>query len=175
MFHVEDNHEPIIDRETFLLALKIKEARALQTVGKDKNLSKYTYRYPFSDIIICHECGRTLKRRYWNYGTPPARVMQQCGGYVEGKHNCRAKAQYQESIEGGSLQMLNEVFWNNPQTMELLEETFAKNKVQSEHEVKLVALEKEKTELQSRLAQLVDLKITLRICQKRYFCISIKY
>jgi len=86
--------------------------------------------------------------------------MQQCGGYVEGKHNCRAKALYQESIEGASLQMLNEVFWNNPQTMELLEETFAKNKVQSEHKVKLVALEKEKSELQSQLAQLVDLKIS---------------
>jgi hypothetical protein len=75
-------------------------------------------------------------------------------------HNCRAKALYQESIEGASLQILNEVFWNNPQTMELLEETFAKNKVQSEHKVKLATLEKEKTELQSQLAQLVDLKIS---------------
>lgn len=56
--------------------------------------------------------------------------------------------------------MLNEVFWNNPQTMELLEETFTKNKVHCEHEVKLTALEKEKTELQSQLAQLVDLKIS---------------
>lgn len=63
-FHVEDNHEPIIDRETFLLAQKIKEGKSLQTVGKDKYLSKYTYRYPFSGIIIRHECGRTLKRRY---------------------------------------------------------------------------------------------------------------
>jgi hypothetical protein len=159
-FHVEDNHEPIIDRETFLLAQQIKETRAKQTVGKDKNLSKYTYRYPFSGIIICHECGRTLKRRYWNYGTPSARVMQQCGGYVEGKHNCRAKALYQESIEGASLQMLNEVFWNNANTMALLETAFDKNIAPSEHEVKLATLEKEKSELQSQLAQLVDLKIS---------------
>ncbi|HAU65899.1 MAG: hypothetical protein A2017_17460 [Lentisphaerae bacterium GWF2_44_16] len=159
-FHVEDNHEPIIDRETFLLAQQIKETRAKQTVGKDKNLSKYTYRYPFSGIIICHECGRALKRRYWNYGTPSARVMQQCGGYVEGKHNCRAKALYQESVEGASLQMLNEVFWNNPNTMELLEKAFDKNVIPSEHEVKLATLEKEKSELQSQLAQLVDLKIS---------------
>jgi hypothetical protein len=86
--------------------------------------------------------------------------MQQCGGYVEGKHNCRAKALYQESIEGASLQMLNEVFWNNPNTMALLESAFDKNMAPSEHEVKLATLEKEKSELQSQLAQLVDLKIS---------------
>jgi hypothetical protein len=88
--------------------------------------------------------------------------MQQCGGYIEGKHNCRAKALYQESIEGASLQMLNEVFWNNPHTMAFLESAFDKNKAPSEHEVKLVALEKEKSELQSQLAQLIDLKISMR-------------
>ena len=86
--------------------------------------------------------------------------MQQCGGYVEGKHNCRAKALYQESIEGASIQMFNEVFWNNRETMTLLENTFDKNKTPSEHEVKLATLEKEKSELQSQLAQLVDLKIS---------------
>jgi hypothetical protein len=86
--------------------------------------------------------------------------MQQCGGYVEGKHNCRAKALYQESVEGASLQMLNEVFWNNPNTMALLESAFDKNIAPSEHEVKLATLEKEKSELLSQLAQLVDLKIT---------------
>jgi hypothetical protein len=56
--------------------------------------------------------------------------------------------------------MLNEVFWNNPETMTLLENTFNKNMAPSEHEVKLATLEKEKSEVQSQLAQLVDLKIS---------------
>jgi len=85
--------------------------------------------------------------------------MQQCGGY-EGKHNCRAKVLYQESVEGASLQMLNEVFWNNSTTMKLLENTFDKSKTPTEHEVKLATLEKEKSELNFQLAQLVDLKIS---------------
>lgn len=62
--------------------------------------------------------------------------MHQYGGYVEGKHNCRAKALYQESVEGASLQMLNEVLWNNPETMKLLENTFDKSKTPTESEVK---------------------------------------
>ena len=50
-------------------------------------------------MIICSECGRTLKRRYWNYGKPSQRVMQQCGSYIEGKANCNAKASRQDLIE----------------------------------------------------------------------------
>jgi hypothetical protein len=49
----------------------------------DKNLSKPTYRYPFSGIIVCHECDLTLNRRSGNYGTPAVRVKQQFGVYVE--------------------------------------------------------------------------------------------
>ena len=109
-FHVEDNHEPIIDRETFLLVQQFKETRAKQTVGKDKNLSKYSYRHSFSGIIICHECGRTLKRRYWTTARLQRALCSNVAATVEGKHNCRAKALYQESIEAASLQMLIEVF-----------------------------------------------------------------
>jgi hypothetical protein len=86
--------------------------------------------------------------------------MQQCGVYIEGKHNCRTKALSQESVKGASLQTLSEVFWNNPETMALLEKTFDKNVIPCEHKVKLATLEKEKSELQPHLAQLVDLKIS---------------
>jgi hypothetical protein len=44
--------------------------------------------------------------------------------------------------------------------MTLLENTFDKNKAPSEHEVKFATLEKEKSELQLQMAQLVDLKIS---------------
>ncbi|MFA5037379.1 MAG: hypothetical protein WC479_09420 [Candidatus Izemoplasmatales bacterium] len=38
--------------------------------------------------------------------------------------------------------MLNEVFWNNPETMALLENTFDMNKTPKDHEIKLATLEK---------------------------------
>jgi DNA invertase Pin-like site-specific DNA recombinase len=63
-FHIEGNHEAIIDRETFELAQKIRADRRVSTVGEDKNVAKYTKKYPFSSLIVCAKCGRTLKRRY---------------------------------------------------------------------------------------------------------------
>ncbi len=69
-YYTENSHEAIIDKETFLLAQRIRKERAEIKVGDDKNTSKYNKRYPLSSMIICSECGRTLKRRYWNYGKP---------------------------------------------------------------------------------------------------------
>jgi len=92
LYYTEDSHEGIIDKETFELAQRIRKDRASVRIGSDKNLSKYTNTYPFTAMIVCSKCGRTLKRRYWNYGKPSQRVMLQCGSYIDGKANCTAKA-----------------------------------------------------------------------------------
>ena len=52
--------------------------------------------------------------------------------------------------------MLDEVFLNISQPTGSHLETLVMNKVQSEHEAKMVALEKVNLELQSQLIQLVD-------------------
>jgi hypothetical protein len=36
----------------------------------------------YEEYIVFSNCGRPLKRRYWNYGKTSQRVMQQCGGYI---------------------------------------------------------------------------------------------
>jgi DNA invertase Pin-like site-specific DNA recombinase len=56
MYHTENAHEAIIDRETFLLAQRIREDRSKVKVGKDKNLAKYNVTYPLSAFIVCSEC-----------------------------------------------------------------------------------------------------------------------
>jgi len=159
-FVVENSHEPIISKETFLLAQQIRDSRKLSfQQTPNKNLAKFTLRYPFSGILICLECGRTLKRRYWNYGTPSARVMQQCGGYVEGKHNCKAKALYQASLENVTIKMLNTVFWKNENTLRALEKIHEEMRCNLSNEKKLCELEKEKTDLQTQLSALVDMRL----------------
>ena len=169
-FVVENSHEPIISKETFLLAQQIRDSRKLSfQQTPDKNLAKFTTRYPYSGILICLECGRTLKRRYWNYGTSSARVMQQCGGYVEGKHNCKAKALYQESLENATIKMMNTVFWNNKKTLNTLERIHEEIRENNSCDKMLSQLEKEKTDLQVQLSALVDMRLSNSVLPDEIF------
>ena len=59
---IRDNHQPIIDRETFD---KVQEEIAKrQKYIEDK--SKFSNMYCFSSKIKCMLCGATYQRRYWN-------------------------------------------------------------------------------------------------------------
>lgn len=135
------------------------QERAQIRIGEDKNISKYTNKYPFSAMIVCSECGRTLKRRYWNYGKPSQRVMQQCGGYIEGKANCKAKATYDEVLEGTTIQMLNEVFLKDLNIMDtirnVIKSTIVVDNLQDE-------IDEHKLELQdteTMLSNLIDTRV----------------
>ncbi|HOJ44631.1 MAG TPA: recombinase family protein [Bacilli bacterium] len=156
---VENNHEPIIDRDTFNKVQRMMKIRSDAKMGQDKNRAKYTNRYPFSSIIICAECGRTLKRRYWNYGTPAARLMQQCGGYIEGKGSCRAKAIYHDVLEKMTLEMINKVFLNNSKILSTIKEAISKNAGIKELESKLQIAQDQEGQLQEKINTLLELKI----------------
>lgn len=158
-FHIENNHEPIIDKNTFLLAQKIRNDRADKRGDENKNYSKYTKTYPFSSLIVCNRCGRTLKRRYWNYGYPSARIMQQCGGYLEGKGNCNAKAVYQEVLEGATIQMLNIVFIKNINVMNTIQSVIEATIKVSDVEIKINTIRADKEVKETLLENLVDMKM----------------
>lgn len=159
-YHIENNHEPIIDKETFMLAQQIRQDRLKSTIGENKNLSKYTLRYPYSSMIICSQCGRTLKRRYWNYGTRSQRVMQQCGGYIEGKGNCTAKATYQEMIEGATLDMLNNVFMSKTKVVSKIK-TLIRNQIkQSNIDKDIEELVEANENISKKMSDLIDLKMS---------------
>jgi hypothetical protein len=168
-FVVENSHEPIVTRETFLMAQQVRESRKKSFLAPEKNLAKFTLRYPYSGILICRECGRTLKRRYWNYGTNSARVMQQCGGYIEGKHNCKAKALYQDSLENATIKMMNTVFWKNEKILGILEKIHKEMRENNSCDKKLSQLEKEKTDLQVQLSALVDMRLSNSVLPDEIF------
>lgn len=155
----KDNHEAIIDRKTFELAQQIRHDRAKTKIGENKDLNKYTHRYPFSSFVVCKHCGRTLKRRYWNYGTPAQKVMMQCGSYLEGKGNCSAKALHHEILEGTTLQVINEMFLKNsdviPTLTHSITDLFDVNQTNDE----LNQTRAHVIEIENEISALIDLKI----------------
>ena len=158
-YYTENSHEPIIDKETFELAQRMRKERAQIRIGEDKNISKYTNKYPFSAMIVCSECGRTLKRRYWNYGKPSQRVMQQCGGYIEGKANCKAKATYDEVLEGTTIQMLNEVFLKDLNIMDTIKNVIKSTIIVDNLQDEIDELKLELQETETMLSNLIDTRV----------------
>lgn len=155
-YYTENNHEAIVDKETFKLAQRIRKERSKVKIGDDKNLGKYNRRYPLSAMIVCSQCGRTLKRRYWNYGKPSQRVMQQCGSYINGKDKCTAKASYQEIIEGATIEMLNQVFVKNLDVVTTIKQAIKETIKIPDTESKINKLQKEKEDLESAVSNLLD-------------------
>jgi hypothetical protein len=158
-YHIENNHEAIIDKETFLLAQRIRTDRGKARIGENKNLAKYNVTYPFSAFIVCSECGRNLMRRYWNYGSAAQRVMQQCGGYIEGKGNCKAKATYQELLEGATVQMLNEVFLKDKDIIPTIKQIIKATIKVTDVEIKIAELRNQNENTEKMISNLIDIQV----------------
>lgn len=158
-YHTEESHEPIIDKETFLIAQQIRKDRGRVKIGLDQNVAKYNVTYPFSGFIVCSECGRTLKRRYWNYGTPAQRVMQQCGGYIDGKAHCTAKATYQEMLEGATIQMINDVFLEDRNIIPTIQKIIQSTIKITDVEVRIDELRTENDNIEQLMSNLIDIQV----------------
>lgn len=159
IYHTENAHEAIIDKETFLLAQRIRADRGKARIGEDKNVAKYKATYPFTAFIVCAECGRHLMRRYWNYGQPCQRIMQQCGGYIEGKGSCKARATYQEMLEGATIQMLNEVFLKEKDIVQTIQAIIKSTIKVSDVETKIERLQAEGSSIEAMIANLIDIQV----------------
>jgi len=179
-YHIENSHEAIIDKETFLKVQRLRDERREEHIGENKDLSKYHVLYPFSAMIICAQCGRTLKRRYWNYGKPSAHIVQQCGGYVEGKGNCTAKATPLELIEGSTLKLINEVFLHDVHIMDTIYKIIQKT-IHADHlDNDINRCRAERDEVEKLMSNLVDMKvknmgITDALFNKKYHELSLQF
>ena len=127
MFYVQDHHEPIISREQFDLAQKIKEIRAGNRVdGRHKLAYK---QYAFSGVIRCGCCGAKYARKTIHGNREEyRRIMWQCLNYVrEGKKSCpKCKAIREEILEGAFVEAYKVLCQQNENLVDrAIDETFA--------------------------------------------------
>ena len=111
-YFVKDNHEAIIDRETWEKAQLILQRNKDKFCGVNKNMNKYTYRYPFSGLLMCIHCGNTYKRRQWTQGYPEPRIVYQCTNYIEGDpgDRCEGKPISEEIVQKTLCEVINKIF-----------------------------------------------------------------
>lgn len=76
---IENNHEPIIDKQTFDRVQKEISRRRTTTLNK----SKHSNRYPWSGKIECAHCKAKFKRKTWNGKTNNPKAVWQCSNNVK--------------------------------------------------------------------------------------------
>lgn len=91
MYLVQNNHEAIIDRETYD-AVQTEVARRTALHSPTKNaptgLSCYTSKYALSDRVFCGECGTKYKRTTWSKNGKK-RIVWRCVSRLDyGKKYC---------------------------------------------------------------------------------------
>lgn len=99
-YYVEDNHEPIISKELFKQAAKIRNQRASHY---KTNANRPINRYPFSNKIRCACCGGGYQHKTTQYSS-----FWLCTTYnVQGKEYCNASKRIPEN---NLYEALNEYF-----------------------------------------------------------------
>ena len=122
-YYISDHHEPIIDRETFYKAQKIREIRDRgRKMGPDEQRSSYSRQYTFSSMLSCGFCGAILSRRSWHGELEPKyrKTIWQCVRYSrEGKAHCPdCKGIEERVIENAFVDAYNQLCGNDQEVLE---------------------------------------------------------
>lgn len=88
-FYLKDHHEPIISKEVFEKAQKIRLKRGSNRGDPSGKSERYSRQYAFSSMLRCGFCGSNLSRRNWHSGKKHSKVVWQCiTGTKKGKKYC---------------------------------------------------------------------------------------
>jgi len=86
-YFVEDNHQPIILKETFFAVQAELKKRARENASVQPK-----FKYPFTGIILCRNCGKNYTRKVSNCSNKHRRVFWNCATFLEkGKAACHTK------------------------------------------------------------------------------------
>ena len=110
--YIKNNHEPIVDRDTWDRAQLILERNRNRFRGENKDSHKYASKYPLSGMLVCIHCGDTFKRRHWTQGYPEPRIVFQCSGYIDGEPHkrCPSKAISEDILLKTTCEVINRIY-----------------------------------------------------------------
>lgn len=161
---IENNHEPIIDKETFYKVQAEIARRRNFTLDK----SRHSNRYVWSGKIECAICGAKFKRKIWNAHSSNPHVVWQCATNVKYgaekeldthvKVGCNSKAVYEEILQEAFLEALSGVIQHKDRIIRELKQaiTEAISHVE-DHTEEIQHLTSEAAKLESRKTKLIEL------------------
>ncbi|HEL2264244.1 TPA: recombinase family protein [Streptococcus suis] len=109
-YYVENNHEAIVDRETF---------DAVQQVLDNKGRKSSTT--IFSSKLVCGDCGHFFGSKVWHSTSKYRRVIYQCNEKYNGDKRCTTPHVTEEEVKDWFISAINKVIVNRDEIISNLE------------------------------------------------------
>ena len=161
MYYKENDHEPIIDRETWNKVQEIYKKRSLEYMGENKDIKKYSMKYTFSNMIVCGHCGCSYTRRKTIYknkdGVGHEHVYWHCSSDVK-KSNCPDSITIRDEELKSLFMTLFNTFLNKTRNDKLINsicETISRDDSQE----KLYKINEQIEQCKTKLSRLIELNI----------------
>ncbi|MDG3181407.1 recombinase family protein [Streptococcus parasuis] len=113
-YYVENNHEAIVDRETFDAVQKV-----LDTKGKKSSTTI------FSSKLICGDCGHFFGSKVWHSTSKYRRVIYQCNDKYKGEKKCETPHVTEEELKQGFVLAINQVLDNKAEVIDNIKALFS--------------------------------------------------
>lgn len=153
-YYVKDHHEPIISREVWNTAQEIlNERNSKADYGHN---SVHAMKYPFSKKIVCGLCGHNFVRRMRS--RKYTRIYWKCWERTD-KQDCNAISLREEYLEDMFIQIYNSIVKNKHKTKEKLLNAIKETITDNDYKKQIDKLKKEQELLQTRLSNLIDMKL----------------
>ena len=118
-YYVEGCHEPIIDRETFLLVQEEIARRSSLYKGGKKRV--YSSKYALSGNVVCCHCGNIYRRVVWYTGGEKP-VVWRCVSRLTPGQECPARTVSEEDLHSAIASAVNMAYANRNEIIPVLKE-----------------------------------------------------
>ncbi|NQM89572.1 recombinase family protein [Streptococcus suis] len=155
-YYVENNHEAIVDRETF---------DAVQQVLDNKGRKSSTT--IFSSKLVCGDCGHFFGSKVWHSTSKYRRVIYRCNEKYNGSSKCSTPHVTEEEVKQWFISAVNQVIDNKLEVIENLSALLSIGSLEIVDE-QIKVLETEAEVVSQLVANLVSENAILRQDQDKY-------
>jgi DNA invertase Pin-like site-specific DNA recombinase len=113
-YYVENNHQPIVSKELFKKANKVRLARIDKYIKQDRNV--YSKKSIYADFMYCPYCGQNYNHRVSHSGTEYSRSMMHCRSN-KSKKLCESDKVSLKVFDQQLLKMINSIIKNKKELL----------------------------------------------------------
>lgn len=108
-YYIKDNHDAIIDRETFDIVQTMIHARDIILANDNKERFKHLAQKPIKGLVYCSRCKRMYRSKMHNSGTTFKKSMLKCHTDRNNPHNCDNPSIHEPLVERATLHLIKEL------------------------------------------------------------------
>lgn len=155
-YYIENHHAPIISKAEWSKVEKERLYRSNLRGFGESGKTTYSSKYPFSNKIVCLQCGSRFRRHGYIAGDGSKVPIWVCINHKKNKDKCSQLPVKEEMLEKAFVEVLNEIVDNKEQILETLANNIYQVIKDRNPEDSIANIDKEINRKQSELMGLIQ-------------------